>query len=436
MKKIFIILFLLFTNVSYAAVNEIGSGMTNNIKLEKAYKKHLKKSQDKKKNFIYYVSIGNTGNFAYGSSFSKEINNTSHEKAYKRCMKNAKKFTQNDCFLYAINDTVVWDTTKTAKLKPLDIDKFTLSQNYSDAEVERLIEEKLILSYKDSPQLNYIKEEDNKAGRSLVDRPDVNDDFQIHFIYLLDKNMKDEELDINGDIEKLTAKTNDKLLEITAKNKKSNGEGQKFKYDFTKDGKLDVSFVRMNFSQKDVGHDSRGDGNTSQGFYDYVYNLGFNNPKKLYFILAGFKSLRKNEGGEGGPGYAIGYMKDCKPKSNSRCRKLIIHETFHSNGAVYGCGKSAKKNDAHMKTNSDIMGSNSDSYIIDAKNNSYYRHSIEGCPDLANSVYLTPTSKNSWDPYDVFCRANYKNFTHKKAFVFPRARNGRMCKIKKLSLIQ
>ena len=436
MKKIFIILFLLFTNVSYAAVNEIGSGMTNNIKLEKAYKKHLKKSQDKKKNFIYYVSIGNTGNFAYGSSFSKEINNTSHEKAYKRCMKNAKKFTQNDCFLYAINDTVVWDTTKTAKLKPLDIDKFTLSQNYSDAEVERLIEEKLILSYKDSPQLNYIKEEDNKAGRSLVDRPDVNDDFQIHFIYLLDKNMKDEELDINGDIEKLTATTNDKLLEITAKNKKSNGEGQKFKYDFTKDGKLDVSFVRMNFSQKDVGHDSRGDGNTSQGFYDYVYNLGFNNPKKLYFILAGFKSLRKNEGGEGGPGYAIGYMKDCKPKSNSRCRKLIIHETFHSNGAVYGCGKSAKKNDAHMKTNSDIMGSNSDSYIIDAKNNSYYRHSIEGCPDLANSVYLTPTSKNSWDPYDVFCRANYKNFTHKKAFVFPRARNGRMCKIKKLSLIQ
>ena len=165
-------------------------------------------------------------------------------------MKNAKKSTQNDCFLYAINDTVVWDTTKTAKLKPLDIDKFTLTQNYSDGEVERRIEEKLILSYKDSPQLNYIKEEDNKAGRSLVDRPDVNDDFQIHFIYLLDKNMKDEELDINGDIEKLTATTNDKLLEITAKNKKSNGEGQKFKYDFTKDGKLDVSFVRMNFSQK------------------------------------------------------------------------------------------------------------------------------------------------------------------------------------------
>ena len=51
---------------------------------------------------------------------------------------------------------------------------FTLSQNYSDTEIERRIEKKLILSYKNSPQLDYIKEEDNKAGRSLVDRPDVN----------------------------------------------------------------------------------------------------------------------------------------------------------------------------------------------------------------------------------------------------------------------
>ena len=311
--------------------------------------------------------------------------------------------------------------------------KFSLNQNYSDLEIENRIKEKKILFYKDTPQYNYIKQTDNKKGRALVDRPDINDDFQIHFIYLLDKDMKDKEWDINGFIEKLVIKDNNKLLKYSAKNKKSNGVGQKFKYDFKKNGKLDVSFVRMNFSQIDVGHDSEGDGNTSQGFYDYVYNLGFNNPKKLYFILAGFKSLIKNQGGEGGPAYAILYMNYCL-KDKQRCS--IIHEAFHSNGAVYGCGKNAKKNDAHMKNNSDIMGSNSNGYKIDAKNNSYYRHSIEGCPDLANSVYLTPTSKNSWDPYDVFCRANYKNFTHKKAFVFPRARNGRMCKIKKLNLIQ
>ena len=45
----------------------------------------------------------------------------------------------------------------------------------------------------------------------------------------------------------------------------------------------------MNFSKKDVGYDNR-DGNTAQGYYDYVYNLGFNNHKKLYILLPGFKS--------------------------------------------------------------------------------------------------------------------------------------------------
>jgi len=67
---------------------------------------------------------------------------------------------------------------------------FTLTQNYSDEEIERRIEEKLILSYKDIPQLNYIKGEDKKEGRSLFDRPDVSEDYQIHFIYLLDKKSK------------------------------------------------------------------------------------------------------------------------------------------------------------------------------------------------------------------------------------------------------
>ena len=311
--------------------------------------------------------------------------------------------------------------------------KFSLNQNYSDLEIENRIKEKKILFYKDTPQYNYIKQTDNKKGRSLVDRPDINDDFQIHFIYLLDKDMKDKEWDINGFIEKLVIKDNNKLLKYSAKNKKSNGVGQKFKYDFKKNGKLDVSFVRMNFSQIDVGHDSEGDGNTSQGFYDYVYNLGFNNPKKLYFILAGFKSLIKDQGGEGGPAYAILYTPYCL---NDKQGCSIIHEVFHSNGAVYGCGKRVKKNDSHMKTDYDVMGSNSQSLKIDAKNDTYYKHDIKGCPDLANSVYLTPTSENSWDPYDVFCRVNYGIFTHKKAFNFPRGRNKRMCKIKKLGLIQ
>ena len=48
----------------------------------------------------------------------------------------------------------------------------------------------------------------------------------------------------------------------------------------------------------------------------------------------------------------------------------------------------------------------------DSKNDTYYRNDIEGCPDLAKSVFVTPTAEDSWDPYDVFCRKKKGNFTH------------------------
>ena len=50
---------------------------------------------------------------------------------------------------------------------------------------------------------------------------------------------------------------------------------------------------------------------------------------------------------------------------------------------------------------------------IDSKNDTYYKHGIEGCPDLADSIFLTPTSKNPWDPYEVFCKKNVGKFKHK-----------------------
>ena len=42
---------------------------------------------------------------------------------------------------------------------------------------------------------------DEKDGRFFEDQPDITDDYQIHFIYLLAKKTKDKERDINGWIE-------------------------------------------------------------------------------------------------------------------------------------------------------------------------------------------------------------------------------------------
>ena len=41
---------------------------------------------------------------------------------------------------------------------------------------------------------------DGKPGRFFEDQPDVNDDYQVHIIYMLLKDSKDKEEDINGKI--------------------------------------------------------------------------------------------------------------------------------------------------------------------------------------------------------------------------------------------
>ena len=79
---------------------------------------------------------------------------------------------------------------------------------------------------------------DEKPGRFFVDQTDVNDDFQIHIIYLLAKKSKDKKRDLNGWIEKEVKKIDDLFFKLT-------GNKQRLKFDYRKDGKLDVSFVRM-----------------------------------------------------------------------------------------------------------------------------------------------------------------------------------------------
>ena len=90
---------------------------------------------------------------------------------------------------------------------------------------------------------------------------------------------------------------------------------------------------------------------------------------------------------------------------------VILHELFHAQGASYGCGKRTYAG-GHVK-GSDVLAKDSVKSSIDSNNNTYYRHDIEGCPDLAKSVFVTPTAEDPWDPFDVFCRHNRGNLTHK-----------------------
>jgi len=79
-------------------------------------------------------------------------------------------------------------------------------------------------------------------------------------------------------------------LKWSSQNKKSNSIGQKFKYDFLKNGKLDVSFARLNLTRKQIDEPDHPNGL----IYKELFKQGFNNPKKVYAIISGFNSKHGN----------------------------------------------------------------------------------------------------------------------------------------------
>ena len=64
---------------------------------------------------------------------------------------------------------------------------------------------------------------DEKPGRFFEDQPDITDDYQIHFNYLLAADSEDREMDISGKMEKLLLEANEVILKATAENKKGDG---------------------------------------------------------------------------------------------------------------------------------------------------------------------------------------------------------------------
>ena len=398
MKKTLLIILTLFLTINTFAGEKEPGFFPIQLDILNDIKENLKKirQENLNKNILFYLSIDEEGGYAwYYDSYKKDIKDKDHKKTYKKCVKNSKKYqVGEDCYLFAVNEKIVWDFVKAEVIKK-----------------EQAVKNRTIPYSEQEKKLTYLNPKDKKPKRSIIDRPDTNDDHQVHFIYAILKNGKDKEWDINGYIEKNAMKVNKNFLKWSAKNKKSNGMGQKFKYDFSKDGKIDVSFARLNLTRKEIDKPDHPNGI----IYRELFRQGFNNPKKVYAIFSGFKSKHGNsDGGEGGPLFTILYGPAIKSYGSKDMEIVILHELFHTQGAAYDCGKRTYRG-AHVK-GSDVLGSGDVSTKIDSKNNTYYRHGIEGCPDLADSVFLKPTSENSWDPYEVFCKKNVGKFKHKKLF--------------------
>ena len=398
MKKTLLIILTLFLTINTFAGEKEPGFFPIQLDILNDIKENLKKirQENQNKNILLYLSIDEEGGYAwYYDSYKKDIKDKDHKKTYKKCVKNSKKYrVGEDCYLFAVNEKIVWDFVKAEAIKK-----------------KQAVTNRIIPFIDQEKELAYLNPKDKKPKRSIIDRPDTNDDHQVHFIYAILKNGKDKEWDINGYIEKNALKVNKNFLKWSAKNKKSNGIGQKFKYDFSNDGKLDVSFARLNLTRKEIDKPDHPNGI----IYRELFRQGFNNPKKVYAIFSGFKSKHGNsDGGEGGPLFTILYGPAIKSYGSKDMEIVILHELFHTQGAAYDCGKRTYRG-AHVK-GSDVLSSGNVSTKIDSKNDTYYRHGIEGCPDLADSVFLKPTSENSWDPYEVFCKKNVGKFKHKKLF--------------------
>jgi len=383
MKKLLGILVLafLFSGNANAGVNEPGSGNIAAIKNVKSiYYEHLAKVKKKNQHLLHYVSTSASGSWAGWALHVKKINEKSHKKAYKKCMKYAADWTQEDCFLFAIDDKIVWNLEGVAKG----------------------------ISAEEKAEIEKQAQIDKKPGRFFEDQPDVNDDYQIHFNYLLALDGKDREWDINGKMEEILLEMNEKMLKATARHKYSGGVAKKYKFDFRKDGKLDITFVRVDKRRKQLPHHPNG------YFAPFLYDtMKMNNPKKIYYNFADIN--HPTDGGEAGVPMGSTFLKNKNVKIKKKIILITLHELHHAQGGGFACVPGMGDNGHYVGERKVQLG---DGTSLGPT----YIHKVEGCPELVDSVYLTPTSEQPYDPYQLLCKKKFGRYNH------PKADNGSYCK--------
>ncbi len=380
-KLIILIITLFFFNSSInAALKETGQGeVPADIKdqIKNQFNENIKKKKNKDKKFIlYFYTDGGSNNSVWDSTFADEITDKLHEKIFKKCTKQIRKYKISktaECSLYATDNQVVW--------------------NFSAETNDKEISDKIALYSKP-----FIQPEDKKPGRFFEDQPDITDDYQIHFNYLLAKDSKDNEWDISGKMETILLEINEIMAKETAKHRLSNGVSKKFKFDYRKDGKLDITFIRIPKKSKNFTAAT-----PNNNIVPYFWLQGLNNPKKVYF---NFADIPGNEGdGEAGPGVGSAFVGSGSEKA--RLIKLTLHELYHTQGQGFECVPGVKNGHYTNEDKPTHLG-----WGLMA--GPAYMHEEKGCPQTADSVYLTPTSKNSYDPYKVMCLKEHGNFNHPK----------------------
>ena len=415
MKKILTLLALclFWYDIGNAGLEQPGPGEDNSISCIVGALDAYKEAQEyliknPKKNAVVYMSCSG-GRWQWNWRAGKKLESI-HKKSFKECTKHSNKAGTGECFLFSTNDKINWKLNDYAKKvvnktltgkKEHNEETYVLEQSYIiDSSSEGFVK------YKEQNKLTYKNPEDNIPGRFLYDQEDITDDYQVHAIYILASDSKDKQFDVKGKIEKIVLKANKHL--------KNKTKEKQFRLDLTKEGKLDVSFLRVDKTKKQMHT-----GDAATYLMGMAVKNGFYHPKKLYTIF--YQDKYRDEGGQvgnvkllldkelvevnGGVTYMGGY-----PQINW---KIHLHELFHALGFVQLCAPKAVidkserwgKND-HLSYDGDIMSDRGgDENNIDKKRKEYYGHSNINCPmDLRKSAFLEPTEKNfQLQPYVNSC---------------------------------
>lgn len=285
------------------------------------------------------------------------------------------------------------DTNISSNPEVVDEERFT-----SGGQWEISSNDKGFIKYQEQQSKIIINSEDDLDGRSFIDQEDITDDYQIHPIYILASDSKDKKYDLNGTLVKILERSNQQLLKYT--------DEQKFRYDFTKEGNIDLSFIRVNKTKKEINRLEN-----AAGYFTGMAALnGFHHPKKIYAIF--YQDTYGREWGQLGDALFSGPKGEVEIASGVTYlgKELVnegwipnTHELFHAFGFVQLCAPNAiieknspwGKND-HTTTSNEMMGEGGgDLYGIDTGRNQYYDHSNSNCEmDLKKSAYLEPTEQD------------------------------------------
>jgi hypothetical protein len=233
-------------------------------------------------------------------------------------------------------------------------------------------------------------------ARSRVDRADAKRGKQIHVMYVLPSDGMDRTRDTDGSISNSVAGLNRWLHSQT---------GDKALRLDTFHGELDVTFLRLS------GTDAEISASDPYILYEIARELraaGFDQPGKIYAVY--YDGSSTYSCGQGPPLeisnnvaaiYLLGEPPDspaCSTETLAGARPgylefAMLHEILHALGFVAVCGSNQTRPLSHVSEPGDLMYRGDGPWqlppTLDIGHDDYFKHGVEGCPDLARSDFLT-----------------------------------------------